>query len=199
VKPSITVVLAAGAGRRLGGVNKALLRTPSGATYLEAISATARDAGSEHLLVVVGPPYAGEVARAATALGATIAINPAPERGMASSVSVGFASAAASFPGCVSALLWPVDHPLVTVDTVARVLATDAAIVVPTASGRGGHPTAFRRELWSELEACESTGDGARGVVRAAPERVRRVEVGDPGVVRDVDHPDDLEPQAEPA
>ncbi|HUH03747.1 MAG TPA: nucleotidyltransferase family protein [Kofleriaceae bacterium] len=189
---SVTVVLAAGAGRRLGGVNKALLRTRTGATYLEAIAATARAAGSSHLVVVTGAPHHAEVGPAAEVLGAVVAINPAPDRGMASSVAVGFGCAAASFDRCQVALLWPVDHPAVAVDTVARLLASPAMISVPTFAGRGGHPAAFRRAVWPELIACEERGDGARAVVRADPGRVARLEVDDAGVVRDVDHPGDL-------
>lgn len=189
---SVTVVLAAGAGRRLGGVNKALLRTSAGRTYLEAIAGTARAAGTPNLIVVTGEPHHCEVAPVAEALGAVVAINPSPERGMASSVAVGFASAADSFDQCLVALLWPVDHPTVAVETVARVLASRAEIAVPTFGGRGGHPAAFRRAVWPELIACQACGDGARAVVRADPRRVERIEVGDAGVVRDVDHPGDL-------
>ena len=55
------VILAAGAGRRLGGVAKALL-PHRGATYLAAICATAREVGLVDAVVVVGAPFGNEVA-----------------------------------------------------------------------------------------------------------------------------------------
>jgi molybdenum cofactor cytidylyltransferase len=94
------------------------------------------------------------------------------------------------------ALLWPVDHADVAAGTVERVLAAlaqdpaaDAAI--PTHGGRGGHPPAIRRALWPRLAACGADADGARGVLRTA--RTVRVTVDDPGVIRDVDAPADLD------
>ena len=87
------VVLAAGAGTRLGGVAKALL--PLGADhFLGRVLATAAAAGvaPADAIVVVAPPFAEAVAAAAGARGATVVHNPAPARGMASSVALGFAA-----------------------------------------------------------------------------------------------------------
>jgi hypothetical protein len=64
------VILAAGAGTRLGGVAKALL--PCGErTFLARITATAAAAGiaPDAIVVVVGAPFAGAVAAHAAELG----------------------------------------------------------------------------------------------------------------------------------
>jgi molybdenum cofactor cytidylyltransferase len=190
------VVLAAGQGARLGGVAKALL--PAGdRTFLARIVATAVAAGiaADRIVVVVGAPYGDAVGAEAARLGARAVVNPAPSRGMASSVAVGFA---ALTEGDV-ALLWPVDHPAVAAATVRRVLdeAAGADVVVPRHAGRGGHPAAVARPVWAALAACAGAPGGARQVLQDPQWRRRDLEVDDPGVIRDVDERADLGPSGE--
>ncbi len=180
------VVLAAGAGARLGGVAKALL--PIGAErFLDRVLATAGAVGvaPPDAIVVVGPPFAAEVAAAAAAGGATVVVNPDPARGMASSVGLGFAALPAAID---AAFLWPVDHPRVSAATLRALIARGGG--VPAYRGRGGHPPLVARALIAALAAATGHPDGARGVLRG---RLAAVEVDDPGVVRDVDVPGDLE------
>jgi CTP:molybdopterin cytidylyltransferase MocA len=194
------VILAAGAGRRLGGVAKALLPHPAG-SYLAAIAATARAAGCVDAVVVVGAPFSDPVAAHARRLGLRVRVNPAPERGMASSVALGFAAIAGG--PAAAAWLWPVDHPAVTAATLRRLIealgevlggapgAGGVEVARPCHRGRGGHPPLIARAVWPALAACADRADGARGVLRAA--RVVAVEVDDPGVIHDVDTPADRE------
>jgi CTP:molybdopterin cytidylyltransferase MocA len=189
---AVAIILAAGEGRRLGGAAKALLARPDGRSFLATVVDSARAAGVGEVVVVVGPPYRDEVAGAARRLNIEVVDNPEPQRGMASSVALGFGFAREQFRGAEVALLWPVDHAGVRGETAAAVLARDGDIVVPTYGGRGGHPTLFRASVWPQLAACGSAPDGARSVVRADPARVTRFEVDDPGVVADVDTPADL-------
>ncbi|MBK9037443.1 MAG: NTP transferase domain-containing protein [Myxococcales bacterium] len=179
------VVLAAGAGARLGGVAKALVPL-DGVTFLARIVATAGAAGvaPADVIVVVGPPHQAAVAAAAAALGATVVVNPAPARGMASSVALGFAALA---PAIDAALLWPVDHPWVRATTLAALRARGEG--VPVHDGRRGHPPLVGRARFAALAAAAAHPDGARGVLRGA---LPLIDVIDPGVVRDVDHPHDL-------
>ncbi|HTR56249.1 MAG TPA: nucleotidyltransferase family protein [Kofleriaceae bacterium] len=183
------VVLAAGAGTRMGGVAKAMLKTASGRTFLHAIVATAREVGTEEIVVVVAPPYGDAVAGHAHELGAQVVVNPAPERGMASSIAIGFAALGASD----AAWLWPVDHPDVAPATlralVAALGAHDAAR--PVVAARGGHPPLVARALWPRLAGCAELSGGARAVLGAAD--VIDVAVADPGCIRDVDTRADLE------
>ncbi len=187
------VIVAAGAGRRLGGVAKALL-PHRGQSYLAAIAATARTVGLVDAVVVVGEPFGQEVAAHARQLGLRVRVNPAPDRGMASSVALGFA-ALGSGPAA-AAWLWPVDHPAVTEATLRRLAMAigQAEVAQPRYLGRGGHPPLCRRTLWSQLAGCGGQPSGARGVIRAA--RLVAVDVDDPGVVRDIDTPADLEASA---
>jgi CTP:molybdopterin cytidylyltransferase MocA len=195
----VLLIVAAGAGRRLGGAAKALLRDPvSGASFLARIAATGARAGAGRALVVVGPPHGTAVADEAARLGARVAANPDPDRGMASSVAIGFEQAMQEFGAACSALLWPVDHARVADETAARLVREAAAgaadrILVPTWQGRGGHPTAFGRALWPELAACAGLPRGARSVLEQRADRVVRIAVDDPGVTADVDEPGDLD------
>lgn len=194
------VILAAGAGTRLGGVAKALLADgssehpsvpPHRRTFLARIVATARGAGATELVVVVGPPHREAVAAHARELHCRVADNPAPERGMASSVAIGFAALADS--PCDAAWLWPVDHPAVAPATLLALKAARGAHAVarPTYEGRGGHPPLVGRSLWSALAGCAGVDGGARTVLAAAD--MLHVPVDDAGVVRDVDTPADRE------
>lgn len=190
------VILAAGAGTRLGGLAKALLADDStssglGRTFLGRIVATARGAGVTELVVVVGPPFREEVAAHARELDCRVADNPAPERGMASSVAVGFAALAGS--SCAAAWLWPVDHPAVEGATLLALRLARGAhdVARPTYQGRGGHPPLVARSLWPALAGCAGVAGGARTIFAGA-DRVD-VPVDDAGVVRDVDTPADRE------
>ncbi|MCE9573609.1 MAG: NTP transferase domain-containing protein [Deltaproteobacteria bacterium] len=184
------VVLAAGAGARLGGVAKALCQLDGGETFLAAIARTARAAGVEAIVVVAGPPHGEPIRAAARALGLAIAWNDDPARGMASSIARGFA-ALVEDRALDAGLLWPVDHPRIAAHVIAQLCAArgDADAAIPTFAERGGHPALVGRALWPALIAGDHP-DGARGVLRAA--RTVRVAVDDPGVRRDVDTPEAL-------
>ena len=65
-------------------------------------------------------------------------------------------------------------------------------IAIARYRGRRGHPVLFARELFVELAAAPEN-QGARAVVLADPSRVAYVDVDDPGVLADLDTPEDLE------
>ena len=191
---AVAVVLAAGAGKRIGGHAKASLLLPDGRTFLSAVAASACAGGCRRVVVVVGRPHAQETRAAARAAGVTeIVENSDPDRGMSSSLAVALDHLDSQAADVV--LAWPVDHARVLAGTVAAILraAGRGLIVVPTsAGGRGGHPTAFGASLWSELRNAADLPEGARAVVRADPTRVVRVAVSDPGAFFDIDTPADL-------
>jgi CTP:molybdopterin cytidylyltransferase MocA len=186
------VVLAAGSGTRMGGVAKALLRCKDGRTFLETIVTTARAVGLREVVVVVAAPFAGEVAIAATKLGCSPIVNPAPERGMASSVACGF-SWLVERAACNAAWLWPVDHPSVSSSTLEALHAAlgPHAAARPMFQGRRGHPPLIAQSLWPALAGCADVEGGARTVLAAAD--TIDVSVDDPRVLRDVDAPEDME------
>jgi CTP:molybdopterin cytidylyltransferase MocA len=181
------VVLAAGAGTRMGGVAKALLPIAD-QTFLARIVGTAASAGvaAQDIVVVVAAPFDAEVGREARRLGTRVVDNPAPERGMASSVALGF-GALDGDDAITAAFLWPVDHPRVATATLATLVAAGEG--VPAHGERGGHPPLVPQRLFAALAACTVFPGGARDVMR----QLARIPVDDAGVLADVDHPVDLE------
>lgn len=184
------VLLAAGASSRMGRP-KALLEV-GGRTFVRRILETLRDGGVGDTVVVVRAG-AGAVAREIDAAGFGRPIeNPDPDRGQLSSLIVGLD--AVERPGVPGALVTLVDVPLVRPSTVAALLdraAGSAASILRAAhGGRHGHPVIFSRAVFAALRAADPA-IGAKAVVRAFD--VEDVEVDDPGVLRDVDTPQEYE------
>ncbi|MEJ7810157.1 MAG: NTP transferase domain-containing protein [Gemmatimonadaceae bacterium] len=184
VRPFACVVLAAGAGSRFGGP-KADALLPSGERFLDAVTRAAAAAGAEPVIAVVRPgtppPARGRAVVTASARGEQIA-----------SARLGLAQLAGT--RVRAALLWPVDHPFVLIESAVAVAdahaRTGAPIVVPTYAGQRGHPVMFDRGMWLDLMTVES--GGARAVVRAYGPRVHEVPVPDAGVIQDIDTPTDM-------
>ncbi|MFN0149078.1 MAG: NTP transferase domain-containing protein [bacterium] len=191
-------VLAAGAGKRMGAP-KALV-TIDGRALLDLIleSLSGADVSPSY---VVTRPDAHAVAAIVAARGATLVVNPAPERGMLSSIHACL-DAIATDPlgrGADALLVAPVDCPHVSAATIGALIAefarTRAPIVVPCYRGRRGHPVIFSRALFGELAAAP-LDIGARAVVRAHARDRIEFDVDDPAVLDDFDHPRDLPSRA---
>jgi molybdenum cofactor cytidylyltransferase len=88
------------------------------------------------------------------------------------------------------------DMPFVRASSIAAVrdaLAAGASLAAPYWRARRGHPVGISGAFFEELLACR--GDqGARALLRENEQRLVKVPVGDPGVIRDIDTPDDLTP-----
>ena len=182
--PVAAVIVGAGAGRRFGGP-KAAATLQDGRSFLDVVSRTAMDAGLDPIVAVL-PPGIGALA------GVRVVTNANPDSEQITSVRLGLARLAnATVTG---ALLWPVDHPFVQLESVLAVLdgarRTNAMIAVPVCNGQRGHPTFFDRDVWRELMTI-GTG-GARAVMRDRRQRVTEVVVPDRGVLRGVNTRDDL-------
>jgi CTP:molybdopterin cytidylyltransferase MocA len=180
------VVLAAGAGTRFGEP-KAGARLPSGERFLDVVVALADAAGAAPIVAVVPPGFA--VPPRARAV-----YNPEPQGEQMQSVRLGLAQLA-GVP-VEGTLLWPVDHPLVSLESVLAVVdgykRTRAPVVVPTYERRRGHPAFFSRETWVDLDRVER--GGARMVVHAYASRLLEVPVSDAGILKDIDTRADLPP-----
>lgn len=181
------IVPAAGRSSRMGR-SKALL-APAGRSFLRRVTEALVEGGCDRVMVVVRDESSAE-ADEARALGLQTVVNPDPSEGPVTSLRAGIAALPPDLSGCA---WFPVDHPLVRADTVAALLASFAGapdcVVVPSHGGRRGHPVVLPRSLFQRL-AEPGLAEGARTVVRAHPRRVT-VAVNDPGVLIDVDTPED--------
>lgn len=64
-------------------------------------------------------------------------------------------------------------------------------IIVPSYEGKPGHPVGFSSDFFEELEGI--SGDrGARTVIQQHKNKIVVVDVGDPGVLQDIDEKTDL-------
>ncbi len=183
------IVLAAGQGSRYGGQNKALLLWQS-ETFLARIVQTCRELSIGEILVVVAEPHRETTEACARLLQVNTVVNPNPEEGMASSVSVGFQYALRTFLAD-AAWLWPVDSPAASSRSLAPLQEQSAAIAIPVYGNRGGHPMRVERSVWPELAECRHEVEGARTVIRRDPSRVARIPVDDSRICQDIDSPED--------
>jgi len=186
--PVAGVIPCAGESSRMG-TPKALLDA-GGSTFLEKVIGTLEEGGCTPVVVVVADSD-GPLAERAHATGALVEVNEYPGDGPITSLRVGLSALGDDVAGCA---FLPVDHPLVRASTVAQLIASlqtsDAPIVAPRYLGERGHPVLFRRIVFAELFE-EDLAEGARTVVHRHLSELAHVDVRDPGVLADIDTPDD--------
>lgn len=131
------------------------------------------------------------VVRAGTAVtGATAVVNPAPERGMRSSLELAVHAA----DGCEALAVVLVDMPGVDAEAIRAVTESwrRGRITVASYPGRPrAHPIVMAPELWHDALRIAGPDEGGRGLMRQRPGLVDEVEVA--GDAADLDTPDDLE------
>lgn len=183
------IVLAAGASTRMGEP-KALLQV-GGTTFLERAIHLLREAGCRYVVAVVNDD--DWVERLADVSGAAVVINDAEGSEQIDSLRLGIANLPEDADGV---LVLPVDFPRLSRETIARLLQefarSSAPILNPSYNGEAGHPVLFARSVLPELLG-PNLPDGARTVIDAHASETRTIEVGDPGVLIDVDTPGDYQ------
>jgi molybdenum cofactor cytidylyltransferase len=192
----VAVVLAAGAGKRFGGGKMAALidGTPLPAHVVTAV----RAAGIERVVMVLGRDACAVTAALLPREPLLRAINPAPERGLASSLRLGIGAARACEPAGVLILLG--DQPLVRTSVIEALLATEApagavAIAPLYADDPAPNPVLLLPAGFDLVAAAE--GDQGLGrLLATVGDRVVRVPVA--GANPDIDTPADLADLASP-
>jgi len=189
----VGLLLAAGSATRFGS-DKLRHELPHGV----AIAVQA----ARHLLAQVKPviavvrPGSEEFAAALKAEGCEVVVCENAAEGMGASLACAARAAARLCPeadGCVVALG---DMPFVRPSTIAAVrdaLAHGAALAAPYFRARRGHPVALSRMFFKELAALRGD-EGAKRLLADNAQRLVKIPVGDPGVIRDIDTPGDLAP-----
>jgi CTP:molybdopterin cytidylyltransferase MocA len=182
--PVAAVIVGAGAGRRFGGP-KAVATLADGRRFLDVISEAAMHAGLDPIVAVLPPDIEAFP-------NVRVVTNANPDSEQIASIRLGLAQLTNS--PVIAAIVWPVDHPFVQLESVLAVLdgarRTGSLIVVPVHDGRRGHPTYFHRDVWRELMTIAD--GGARTLLRGDVQRVLEVPVPDRGVLRGVNTKDDL-------
>lgn len=182
------LILAAGESSRMGQ-DKALLAY-RGSTFLETAIATLRAAGVAPIFVVLGH-HADEIRRATNFQGAEVVVNENYSLGQTSSLQAGLRALAN--PEVEAVVLWLVDHPAVSAETVGKLIAhyreSKAPVVIPRYQKERGHPVLIARALFHELLGL-GPSEGANTVIRKHRSETQWVEVDDRGVQLDIDDPE---------
>ena len=194
------LVLAAGASRRAGGINKLLACDRTGTPMIVRTVTAALGSRATDVIVVLGHDGAG-LADALSAADlrpdARLRLVEAEDHAQGLSASLRRGITAADSRGADGALVCLGDMPLVRPTTLDRLMAEfdrepDLVAWVPTAGGRRGNPVLWHSRLFAALLGL--SGDaGGRLLLKQHASRVREVPVEDPGVLEDFDTPERLE------
>ena len=198
-KRIVGILLAAGRGERFGG-EKLLARVraaPAGPAPLAsagndcvgALACRNLAAALPDVIAVVRPGDAA-LAEALRAAGARIVPCANAADGMGASLACGVKATrdAAGWIVVLGDMPWIAESTIVR---VVRAIADGAIVAAPFYRQLRGHPVGFGAACFAELAAL-SNDDGAKSVVAAYRDSLVRIDVEDPGTLRDVDRPDDL-------
>jgi CTP:molybdopterin cytidylyltransferase MocA len=190
----VGLVLAAGAGRRMGRP-KALLADEDGRPLTDVAVDRLLGAGCRHVTAVLG----AESGRARAMLGerptgqSRVVVAEDWAEGMGASLRGGLAA----LPSAAAVLVTLVDLPDVDVAVMRRVLerwraegARPDALVRATYDGVPGHPVLIGREHWAPLLVSLSGDTGAQPYL--SRRKVHQVSCEDLATGRDLDRPEDL-------
>lgn len=186
------VLLAAGAGSRLGHRPKALLEL-GGVPLIRRQLIALSGAGVDEVVVVLGH-HADAIEASVQTFPVTLVRNPAPDDGQASSVRVGLAALTGKLDAVIVALA---DQPLINAQDISALIGAykrrgDAAMVVPRVHGEPGNPVMFDAALRDEWLAGDVNA-ACRKWRDAHPERVHWFDTDNARYRTDIDTPDDLE------
>ena len=191
------VLLAAGAGSRLGGRPKALLELGGVSLILRQLIALS-GAGVDEVVVVLGH-HADAIEAAVRPFPITLAHNPRPDDGQASSVRIGLQALSPKLDAVMVALA---DQPLIDAQDITALIGAfkkrgDAAMVVPlvhadAGSSEPGNPVIFDAALRDEWLAG-AADLACRRWRLAHPERVRWFDTDNRRYRIDIDTLEDIE------
>lgn len=190
------VLLAAGSGSRLGGRPKSLLEL-GGVPLIRRQLIALSGAGVDELVVVLGH-HADAIEAAVRDFPVTLARNPSPDDGQASSVIIGLQALSGKLDAVVVALA---DQPLVNGDDIAALIGAfknrgRASMVVPRVGGQPGNPVIFDAALRDQWLAGDANA-ACRRWRETHPEQVGWLDTDNARYRIDIDTPEDLQRFAE--
>lgn len=185
------VLLAAGSGSRLGGRPKSLLEL-GGVPLIRRQLIALSGAGVDEVVVVLGH-HADAIEAVVRDFPVTLARNPSPDDGQASSVRIGLQVLSPKLDAVIVALA---DQPMINAQDITALIGAfkkrdDASMVVPRVAGEPGNPVIFEAALRDEWLAGEANA-ACRRWRDAHPERVRWFDTDNNRYRVDIDTPEDL-------
>lgn len=185
------VLLAAGEGRRMGGVAKPLI-TLQGVPLISRHLIALSGAGIDEVVVVTG--YAREaIEEQMRSYTVTLAHNEAHAEGQESSVRVGLAALSGSFDAVFVVLA---DQPLIGAGDLTELIGafkkrTAGHVVIPVVQGRRGNPVLLDASAQAQILASD-TKLGCRHLIEQHPELVSVHETTNTRFITDLDTVEDV-------
>jgi CTP:molybdopterin cytidylyltransferase MocA len=186
------VLLAAGEGRRMGGVAKPLIRlqgVPLINRHLVALSG----AGVDEVVVVTGHAR-DAVEEQVRSFVVTLAHNPEHREGQERSVRIGLAALSGAFDAVI---VMPADLPLIGAGDLTELIGAfkkrpAGHIVLPTVDGQRGNPIVLDSEALARILASD-TNLGCRHLIQRNPDLVHVHATPNTRFVTDLDTVGDVE------
>ena len=185
----VGLLLAAGSASRFGS-DKLRHALPHGVPI--AVQAARHLKSGIPVIFAVVKPGAHELASHLKNEGCEIVVCENAADGMGASLACA-ARAAGAADGYLVALG---DMPYVRPSSIAAVrdaLAGGAALAAPYWRSRRGHPVGISSRFYAQLLSLEGD-EGAKQLLSVHQAELVKIPVGDPGVIRDIDRPEDLAP-----
>jgi molybdenum cofactor cytidylyltransferase len=185
------VILAGGKSTRFGAPK--VLQSFRGTPFLLCITQPLLQAGVENIALVLGHQAEQLISKVPGAENFRIIINQNYEAGQFSSIQAGVRGVPDMLAGV---LLCLIDQPHIRSTTYRTVL--DKArrmaekIWIPTYRSKQGHPVFLPGWLLAEIKR-QSTGISLRDLLFRFSNGMEKVEVDDPGILEDMDTPEDLQ------
>jgi molybdenum cofactor cytidylyltransferase len=183
------LLLAAGSASRFGS-DKLRHNLPHGVSI--AVQAARHLRSEIPIVIAVVKPGADALSRALKDEGCEVVVCENAEDGMGASLACA-AKAAGKAQGYLVALA---DMPFIRRSSIAAVrdaLAAGAPLAAPYFRTRRGHPVGISGRFFPDLLRCAGD-EGAKKLLSEHEKDLVKVPVGDPGVIRDIDTPEDLTP-----
>jgi len=185
------VLLAAGEGRRMGGIAKPLIRlqgVPLATRQLVALSG----AGVDEVVVVTGHARAAVEAQLQS-FSVTLVHNEAYAQGQQGSVRLGLEALKGGFD---AVLVVPSDQPLIAAGDLTELISAFKKrpfghIVVPVVAGRRGNPILLDQAALAHILAS-GTNLACRHLIEREPELVYAYETGNARFITDLDTLEDV-------
>jgi len=190
------VLLAAGEGRRMGGVAKPLIRlqgVPLISRQLVALSG----AGVDEVVVVTGHARHA-VEEQVRSFVVTLAHNDAHTDGQQGSVRVGLAALSGAFDAII---IMPADQPLIGASDLTELIGAfkkrpEGHVVVPVVNGQRGNPIVLDEQALAQVLASDANL-GCRHLIEHQPELVYAYQTANTRFVTDLDTVEDVQQLAQ--
>jgi molybdenum cofactor cytidylyltransferase len=187
------VLLAAGAGARMGGRAKALLEL-GGVPLVQRQLSALSSAGVDEIVIVLGT-HAQRIRPLIEHWPVAVVCNLRPDDGQVSSQRLGLAALSANLDAVLVAL---VDQPLIDAQDIRSMIcafknrADGKSVIVPHVAGQPGNPVIFSAAVRDQILQGDITM-GCRQWRSQNPAAVLNLDTDNRHFVLDVDSPEDIE------